>query len=301
MEHSFRPRHCVRHTPGGKLLYDETFLVPAQNQTTDTLLDCFACGECRWANSYGYSSAGGRRTWAFELVLSGRCVIRRENNQTTAKPGDLILLRADTEYYLSVPKGEEYTKYCLILNENNVSNIFLNSLFSPEEELIRLKEPQKIQIVFQEILHVLRSGGESVCADASVLCYRLIYELHRQSVEKRIPAPLKVALEYLEHQRHGICSRNEIANAAGISISTMNRLFQKYLNCSPCQYQIRIRLEHAARLLRLHEIPIKMLAEECGFRSSSFFCREFKQHYGYSPGHFRARCHQKESGEKKLS
>ena len=63
--------------------------------------------------------------------------------------------------------------------------------------------------------------------------------------------------------------------------------FENQYHTSPVKYLKRIRLEHAAWLLRNTETSIKEIAFASGFSSLQSFCFVFKNTYGTSPGLFR--------------
>ena len=68
---------------------------------------------------------------------------------------------------------------------------------------------------------------------------------------------------------------------------TLNRMFKKQLNCSPCRYLIRARMKYASQLLRSNTLSVKNIAEECGYTNTSFFIAKFKQYFSRTPLEYR--------------
>lgn len=68
-----------------------------------------------------------------------------------------------------------------------------------------------------------------------------------------------------------------------MSVSSLQRAFNKYLRVSPEQYLIRLRMNHALNLLTMNELSVKEIAFACGFTDEKYFSRAFKKKYGYSP------------------
>ncbi|HMG89870.1 MAG TPA: helix-turn-helix transcriptional regulator, partial [Chryseolinea sp.] len=58
-------------------------------------------------------------------------------------------------------------------------------------------------------------------------------------------------------------------------------------HATPHQYLTRIRLAHAARLLKHTTIPVYEITWMCGFENVSSFCRAFKSEHGVQPNSFR--------------
>ena len=56
---------------------------------------------------------------------------------------------------------------------------------------------------------------------------------------------------------------------------------------TPLQYLIFSRMKYASQLLCSNALSIKAVAEECGYRSPSFFSAEFKKYFGKTPLEFR--------------
>ena len=83
-------------------------------------------------------------------------------------------------------------------------------------------------------------------------------------------------------------STAEIADRLGISTRQLERLFGRYLQCSPKKYATTIRLNKARNLLLQTEISITEIAQACGFGSASHFSRVYRERYGVSPSLQRA-------------
>ncbi|WP_166417152.1 GlxA family transcriptional regulator [Cochlodiniinecator piscidefendens] len=78
-------------------------------------------------------------------------------------------------------------------------------------------------------------------------------------------------------------SSTVIANNIGISVRQLERLFGKYLNCSPKKYYVEMRLEKARHLLIQTDNSITEIAHACGFESSGHFTRVYRATFGVTP------------------
>jgi AraC family transcriptional regulator, glycine betaine-responsive activator len=79
----------------------------------------------------------------------------------------------------------------------------------------------------------------------------------------------------------------EIARRANLSARQVERLFRQYLESSPQAFYRRLRLSRARTLLRYTLTPLRMIALDCGFESTSHFCHAYKRVYGIPPTHER--------------
>jgi AraC family transcriptional regulator, glycine betaine-responsive activator len=80
-----------------------------------------------------------------------------------------------------------------------------------------------------------------------------------------------------------------LARQARVSPRQLERLFRKYLACTPTQYYLEVRLARARQLLAQTSQSILDVALACGFVSASHFSKTFRSHFGVSPRETRRR------------
>lgn len=79
----------------------------------------------------------------------------------------------------------------------------------------------------------------------------------------------------------------EIAARTKVSTRQIERLFREHMKCSPKAFYMRLRAARARMLLQHTLSPLRMIALECGFESTSHFCHAYKRVYGIPPSHER--------------
>ncbi len=82
-------------------------------------------------------------------------------------------------------------------------------------------------------------------------------------------------------------NREVLAEVAGFSIPHFHRVFQGCTGESAVAYVRRVRMERAARKLRMGAVDITEVALAAGYDSHAAFTKAFKKHFGISPGEFR--------------
>ena len=82
-------------------------------------------------------------------------------------------------------------------------------------------------------------------------------------------------------------SVKDIAHHLGLSSRQLQRIFNKNFSCSPQQYYVRLRLEHAKYILKHTTLPISQIVLASGFIDNSAFSSAFKKNYGMTPSHYR--------------
>ncbi len=80
-----------------------------------------------------------------------------------------------------------------------------------------------------------------------------------------------------------------MGHAACLSTPQLVRQFKAVFRQTPHQYLTRIRLRHAAGLLKHTSLPVHEITWKCGFENTSAFCRAFRGEYQVSPMFFRGK------------
>lgn len=81
----------------------------------------------------------------------------------------------------------------------------------------------------------------------------------------------------------------DLADAAGLSPTQLERAMRRTLGVSPKQLLIRTRIDEAIRRLEDTGLTLAAIAGECGFYDQSSFTRQFQRVVGITPGAYRAR------------
>lgn len=147
------------------------------------------------------------------------------------------------------------------------------------------------------MLHFIR---KQLGPDVSVgVAEQFIYErIRRSSDEQRVPLKhvfgnqsekLVVAVDLMEANIREPIVQSELASYVGVSKRQLQRLFQRYLDCTPSRYYLRIRLARARELLQQTSMSLVEIASLTGFVSSSHFSKSYKEFYGQAPSHERRR------------
>jgi len=90
----------------------------------------------------------------------------------------------------------------------------------------------------------------------------------------------------------------EMARSVGLSIEHLRALFKSEIGMTPLQYQKRLRLLEARRLLESTFLNVQEILLRVGLGDDSHFVRDFKKLYSLTPAQYRAR-HQRMEKEKR--
>lgn len=95
------------------------------------------------------------------------------------------------------------------------------------------------------------------------------------------------ALQFMNQDFSTIETLNQIAEKLYITKYHLCRVFKNATGISVWKYLTGVRIQHACYLLDKTSKSITEIALECGFQSSTYFCRQFKAATGLSPLQYR--------------
>lgn len=98
---------------------------------------------------------------------------------------------------------------------------------------------------------------------------------------------VKYALAYIHQNFANPITRQEIAQAVGVSKNYLSEIFRQEFGFSPWDCLTRFRLQKAKELLRNTGDNITSVAAQTGFEDSAYFSRVFHKHVGMSPQEYR--------------
>jgi AraC family transcriptional regulator len=94
-------------------------------------------------------------------------------------------------------------------------------------------------------------------------------------------------MRYIREHINEPLDRETLADMAGFSVPHFHRVFTAHVGESAIRYVRRLRLERAARKLRMGAVDITEVALAAGYDTHAAFSKAFKQQFGMSPSEFR--------------
>ncbi|MEX2299213.1 MAG: GlxA family transcriptional regulator [Dongiaceae bacterium] len=94
---------------------------------------------------------------------------------------------------------------------------------------------------------------------------------------------LVAVIQRMEKSLEEPVTRAKLAREVGLSTRQLERLFRRYLGCTPTRHYLELRLEHARRLLLQTDMSVLDVALACGFVSASHFSKCFRELFRVTP------------------
>jgi AraC family L-rhamnose operon transcriptional activator RhaR/AraC family L-rhamnose operon regulatory protein RhaS len=105
--------------------------------------------------------------------------------------------------------------------------------------------------------------------------------------EPRALLRLGQTLSYIGSHYAEPVTLGQLAKSAGMSLSTLRRVFRRSFQTSPIDYLIGVRVQKSLEILAAGELNVTETAFRVGFNDSTYFARQFRKHMGQSPREFR--------------
>ena len=115
----------------------------------------------------------------------------------------------------------------------------------------------------------------------------LFRDLYKAGAESKKYFDLAEVVEYINRFYSRDISSQDLANIIGVSVSQLNRKFNKAMGMSPINYLISVRIEASKKMLLESTKNITEISFDCGFNNQTYFNRQFKRITGLSPRQFR--------------
>ncbi len=187
-----------------------------------------------------------------------------------------------------VPARVDYTRRC---RRDHFIVIHFNSLnyFSKEIEAITPKNPQKLALLFKEILECWKNRQIGYRHRACALLYRIFEELYiasyKQSEDDSI---ISDSIKYInKNYLSPTVSVKEAAEKSSVSEVYFRRLFKEKYGVSPKKHIINLRIRRATSLMESGYHSLSEIAVMCGFNDYKYFSTEFRKITGVPPSKYR--------------
>ena len=246
---------------------------------------CHSVSYKNWKHETGFS----RPSIIAFMILSGKQqLIRKDGSKEIISDGYFSmedLNNSDIECRTLSGKAE---RYFILFEKNDLLVNLLNTMFPSGLPTFKCIAPGKIQQCFENIHQEIVSSNPDDTRIGGA-AYSLLHEVINQLPAEPLPKPLILALNCIENNFHDVkLSREDIARASRVSVSTLGSLFRKYKNTTIWQTLCSKRMENVKQLLTFSNKSMSDIANECGFSYSYYLTREFKNLFGITPSKYRS-------------
>jgi len=254
---------------------------------------------------------------SLKTVLSGEEWYGLNNRHIAVRPGQFLMLNDEQTYSSSIDTVGKVQSFSIFFRNEFAAAVFADKLHSEERSLndpfyndgrvpeffqtLNHIEPNLLKQLLSLIFSLDNDGYDSNLLDESLvdILQSLIVtykseakrstgvDAIKASTRTEIYKRLCIAKDFMHSHFINKPALQAISDEACLSVPQLVRQFKTVFNTTPHQYLTRVRLDHAARLLKQTNTPIHEITWKCGFENMSAFCRAFKSAYGVQPHNYR--------------
>jgi AraC family transcriptional regulator, dual regulator of chb operon len=238
--------------------------------------------------------------YEFFLVADGSVMHLVNDARVLLKKGQLVFIRpTDTHTFEKVTKSKSSFINVAIL-EKTINELFeyLGRGFN-RADILEPFLPVNIQLSTNELVSLLQkfqslntipvNDKAGLNVQLRIILTQIFSEffIRRSVTNTEIPEWLSRVVLKLQRPENLSKGKEVIKESAFKSDEHISRSFKKHFNKTPTQYINELRLNYTANQIRYSNRKIPDIAFESGFENLSYFYRQFKIMFSYTPYEFR--------------
>jgi AraC-like DNA-binding protein len=234
-------------------------------------------------NSYPYH--------VVEYIVRGRGTLEINGTVHPLSAGTIAVFSPGQSHHYLCDPSDPLEHIFLALTGEDAAGLFELSTFN-RLGAIQSSDPQGS---FELFMKIMETGLEKPPLSQELCCCYLKCVLLEQASANQMPREngspavnsFFRAKNYIDRNFSELKGVKAVAESVGLNIRYLSRLFKRYINLTPSEYIMRLKLNRGGKLLLSTELPVKRIAEMVGFDDPYHFSRNFKNHHGLSPAKYR--------------
>lgn len=218
---------------------------------------------------------------------SGTLILDGARNEIPPCTGIFLPANYPHEYY---PNGEIWDIHWVVPAGYAAGDI-LRQFGLDRPRISELRDIGTLEHHFRKMHEAVRADSFFGNYRASGILYDFLIEYYRVisagSDSPTLSPALTKAVDHINSAFRSKITLEELCRISGVSKQYMCLLFRSVLGMRPMEYTARRRIQAAKELLTGTALSVESIAEEVGFGSESYFCKQFRRYEGITPTAFR--------------
>ena len=238
------------------------------------------------------------RTYELYYMINGEREYFIEDRFFTVREGDLVLIPKKVMHRTSGTGG---LRFLLHFTDAFLEKYFTDATLKPMLQdvpfIFRPDSADTDHILY--ILNTMLSEYNRAMKDQTPqseqllsgylyqLLFTMAYANNTYAPQNTSDNRITQIIQYISENYNHINDIEQIAEHFFISKYHLCRYFQKNLGISLVSYLNTIKIKEACKLIKSGCTSMTQVAIQCGFNSSSYFCKVFKKEKGISPSEYK--------------
>lgn len=235
--------------------------------------------------------------WLLHHVLSGTGVYRVEGAEYRLRAGHAFLIAPGRLIEYAADELDPW-RYRWVAFAGSQSEELVGSVgFAPTRPVADTGASRRPAALIGRIQRAFREGGRLAHLEAAGCLRLLLVEYGKALARADTPAPgpgtggnelVQRIVHYLSTQYAEPVSIELMAATLGFSRAYLSRVFKRHTGMTPVAFLLRLRIDHARRLLRERlELTVEQIAASVGFQDPLYFSKQFRRICGMPPTAYR--------------
>lgn len=269
------------------------FVFSNNNDYSNIELNIYTCGieSCESGHSYGPALRSG---YMIHYVLDGKGIYKINGKTYHLTKDQGFLIEPNTLIYYEADKDDPWQYTWIGFNGTKAKDYLKRTTLSSDNPILTFPENSNLLDSMNSIVSSSKTTSNRNLIILSKL-YEFLYLLcehfpnHEVITTDRPRNYVEDALLFIHQNYTDNITIKDIASHICIDRSYLHRLFKKFLNKSPQEYLLSLRIEKAASLITDSELRISDISRSVGYTDPLLFSKTFKKIKGLSPSEFRAK------------
>lgn len=225
----------------------------------------------------------------FQYTIRGRGVLERAGERYLLDAGQAFLVEVPDDHHYYLPAGWEPWEFCFIVFDGDDLLRHARWILAQHGPVLALGETHPVLSAFTTLCATLAGDTVTDAEALSTTLYPFMMALRRVAgpPQRRPSPPVARAMQFAARRYHEPLDIGLLARIAGLSRAHFCRLFHQETGQTPSNYVTHLRLQRACSLLRGTQLPVDIIAGQCGFAGASYFGKVFHKVFGIAPSAYR--------------
>lgn len=259
-----------------------------------------------WEKPMGFNNWHWHEEVQFTYVLEGGMITTAQGSDYILRAGDGFFVNSNLSH-MTRPTSSDSARYLSLNLHPSLLTLFHGSVVEQKYFMPYVNHPffqfiplspetswqeqalQNMRLLFR-ILQERPFGYELDSYGLLLHLWKLLLE-HLQSDSARSPlmerAEAHGIISFLHEHHDETISLKNVADHVHLSQEECCRLFKATYGCTIFTYLADYRLQQSILLLSDPSLSVSQIAERCGFNSTSYFIKRFREKVGMSPLQYR--------------
>ena len=224
-----------------------------------------------------------------QVTLGGSGLVEDDRGRFTVPVGKAMLVLVPGENRYRVDPDSASWEFCYtVIYGNELLRVLRHA--ARDGPVLTWDPSGAAETAFFRLVSSFTSPGRASAYELSGRAYELAMTLLARGLQAdsaSADSRIVRAEEFVRENLNRAVPVDELAAVAGMSRYHFSRVFAEATGLSPVRYLREARCERAAMLLATTDLPVKSIASECGFETTAYFCRTFRQITSLTPSEFR--------------